>query len=291
MSERTLPDEPDPLLDAATAALRFTPIPAEPPELATTALVAMRDRSPTIAKLDLARRRKWLRRAAMGCLAVSMLLVVGAILFRERAVAFDEAIDKVRKATAVRLQIHADYGNGFVEMNTVTIRGEQTRIDGLFHENITAIYDRARKVGLLTHPRTKRFQPLDLRQGFVSPVEMGDRNVLDELLDLQKQPVSRVGTAKIAGETADHFAFRGATAFHLVGDWEIWIGRSTELPIKVRFTTHAFGRTVIREYDAFEWEPTLASDTFDTVPPEGYRQGVIFTLEDGGVRIVTDPNR
>src|SRR5262249_58947531 len=100
-------------------------------------------------------------------------------------------------------------------------------------------------------------------------------NVRDQLLALRKQKAEPAGTETVNGEVADRYVVKGGKAFHLEGDWAVWVGRKTGLPVKVSVETTNFGRARAPVYEAFDWDPEIDAMTFAIDPPAGFTEAAI----------------
>jgi hypothetical protein len=162
--------------------------------------------------------------------------------------------------------------------NTVTVRGNKYRVEGITDLGLIWVIDRDEGAALITHPRAKKYQTVDIRNGFISPVEVVGMNVRDQLLALKGQKAEPARAETAEGVLADRFVVKAGKAFHLEGEWNLWIGRRSGLPVKVSVATTDNGRPMTRVYTAFDWSPAIDADTFATDPPANYTEGVVFRL-------------
>ena len=294
------------LLDQAIEALRATPVSNGPSE----DLIHAAGKS-VAAQLELQTRKTALLprqrpRAAWyfgyGALATAALVLVGILLSgigEGTAAALDKALEGVRRAESVRFRVSdsvptpsrpAEDGERSIPdwlrqtittahtkpENAVTVSRNRFRIDGILGPGSTWIIDWDQKRALIMDSNQRVFEQIDMHRIAVSPMDFGSMNICDELLALRKQTATFVGTEVVNGMKADKYAVHGGKAFHTQGDWVIWIGRGTGLPVQVTVAFDVQGVVVTRLYDTFDWNPVLDPATFSLAPLEGYRPQLIL---------------
>src|ERR1700677_473585 len=153
------PDVPD-ILEQAIDAVRSRPIPAGPPAdvLASTA-EAIRNRLRASAKPRQLTARCIRYASFAAAAAIVVWVFVG--LNNGTARAFERALEKLRSTEAVRYQVQtqAELAN---QVDEVTIRGRQMRIELVALPKVTWIIDSEISGMLIVDPHSKTYQTVDL---------------------------------------------------------------------------------------------------------------------------------
>lgn len=212
-----------------------------------------------------------------GSLAAAVLVGFGLFgLDGNAAAALDKAFDKVEQADAVRFHVTTTLEGRAQPANVVTVRGEKLRVEGLGQVGLTWVIDRDKKAALITHPKAATYQTVDMTQGGVAPVEVLGMNVPAQLLALRKQKAEAAGAEKVGDVLADKFVIKDGKAFHLQGDWTVWVGRDSGLPVKVSVEAKLQGRAMTRVYEAFDWAAKPDAATFAIDPPKDFTEAVLL---------------
>lgn len=302
MSAHNRPPENPDSLDQAIDALLSTPTCDGPTELlmdATRQSVEERRRELTSASGRRPQYPRTVRYLGFGALATAAMLLIGIILSGiggGTAAALDKAMERVRAAESVRFRVldrvkptspdaESDVPDWLRETityahsrpaNDVMISGRKFRIDDVLGPGSIWIIDWERKEALISDPVHRAFQKMDMHRIAVSPLDIESMNVCDELLALRKQKARFDGADVVDGQQADKYVVNNGKAFHTQGNWAIWIGHATGLPVKVTVDYDLRGVVVSRVYDHFDWNPNLASELFSLNAPEGFREQSIL---------------
>jgi hypothetical protein len=259
-------------LDEAAEALKATPIPPGPP---ADTLARLRERLAQAAA-PVPSRWRLLACLACGSLAAALaglLIVLGA----NRAAAFDAALAMVEEAGAVRFEVTMTLGAATLPKNVVTAQGNKCRVEGI-GGGLTWILDRDKGVALITAAQSKKFQQVDISKGFIAPSEVVGMNVREQLLALKGQRPEAAGAETLDGVLADRFVAKAGKAFHTQGEWTLWVARKSGLPVRVSVSALDNGRPMTRVFSGFDWAPAIDAATFNTDPPEGYKEGVVLRI-------------
>jgi len=247
------------------------------------------------------RNRRAARLVGFGALATAATLLFAVMhwgIGGRTAEALDKAIERVRSAQSVRFRVldqvkpQAAPPDGSPEVpewlrrtiasahsrppSDVMISGRKFRIDDVLGPGSTWTIDWDRKQALIIDSEHRAFQKTDMQQIAVSPLDIESMNVCDELLALRRQTARFEGAGVVDGQKADRYVVRNGKAFHTEGDWTIWLGHDTGLPVKVTVDFDLRGVVISRVYDRFDWAPDLAPALFSLDPPDGFHQQSIL---------------
>jgi hypothetical protein len=267
-------------VDAAVAALQARPIPPGP-SADLVAATTMSIQGQSARSVDpIYRRRRVLAFLGFGSLAAS-ILVAGLALIGpavNKAAALERSLEKVEKTEAVRFRVTMTFAGRVLPTSVVTVRGNRCRIDDWGLLDSSWIIDLDAKAALITQPKTAKYQSVDLSHGYIAPVEVVGLNVREQLLALRGQKAVAAGVEAVEGILADKFVIKAGKAFHLNGEWTIWIGQKSGLPVKVSVQALSQGQPMTRIFSAFDWNPTTDAATFAIDPPAGFTEAVILHI-------------
>jgi hypothetical protein len=273
------------ILDEAVGAWRSAPIsPGPPPELVAATVGAIENRLASLAKVGAPHqrpRRRVLRYLGYGSLAAAATVLIGVLLSEfggGTAAAFEQAIEKVAKSDAARFRVRTKFSSPAEQTSNVIIRGNKLRSDGALGPGTAWIIDWDAKGALIIDTTKRAYQTVDMSTGGITPIDFIGINIRDELLALKSQKAQLTGAEMIAGEMADKYAVRGGTAFHTEGDWEVWIGRSSMLPVKVTVNTDLRGIRSTRVFESFDWNAKTDAATFAIDPPVDFEEKTVLGL-------------
>lgn len=270
-------------LDQAIESLRSAAVPAGPSDrLTESTLEAISNR---LAGINLPARptgrRSMLRYLGYGSLAGAVTVLAGLVLSGfgpSQAMAFDKVIELVQKADAVRFRVQIAMGPGTPQTSDVHVSGNKLRVEDAAGPGITWIVDWDEKAALIVAEQSKMFQTVDMSGGGVTPVIASGMNIRDELLALRQQQATREDPEEIDGAVAEKFVIPGGKAFHMQGDWTVWVDRKSGLPVKVALVAQQQGHAVTRVYDHFDWNPPIDATTFSIEPPANFTERSIINL-------------
>ncbi len=270
-------------LDAAIAALQSRTIPAGPPAdlIAATAMSLQDHRTEPVEPSRGPRRiLAYLAYLGYGSFAAAVLIAGIALIGPavNRAAAWERSLEKVEKTEAVRFQVTMTFAGRVQPTSVVTVRGNQCRIDDWGLPDSSWVFDLDAKAALITQPKAAKYQTVDLSEGYIAPVEVVGLNVREQLLALRGQRAETGGTETVEGVLADKWVIKSGKAFHLDGEWNIWIDRKSGLPVKVLVHAVSQGLPMTRVFSVFDWNPTIDKATFAIDPPAGFTEAVIFRV-------------
>ncbi len=267
-------------LDAAIAAFQARTIPAGP----SADLIAATEMSIQGHRTASVEPNRW-RRRALACLGfgsfAAAVLIAGFALVGpgvNQAAAWERSLEEVEKTEAVRFQVTMTFAGRVQPTSVVTVRGNRCRIDDWGLPDSSWVFDLDAKAALITQPKAAKYQTVDLSEGYIAPVEVVGLNVREQLLALRGQRAETGGTETVEGVLADKWVIKSGKAFHLDGEWNVWIGRQSGLPVKVSVQAVSQGQPMTRVFSAFDWDPTTDTATFAIDPPDGFTEAVIFRV-------------
>lgn len=226
-------------------------------------------------------RRRVLRWAGLAALGSAAATVAAASFFpigASSSAAFGQAIEKLKSTEAVKFKIEVVIQGGAKLTHTVVVRGSQLRVEGSPVSTSNWIIDGDKKAALIIDATKKLYQTIDMSSGGITPMNVYNLRIREELLALKDQDAKHEGAETIQDEMAEKYFVANGKAFYTEGDWRIWIGQRSKLPVKVEVTSTLRGITTHCVYEAFDWEPQVEASTFDIEPPADFEEKSLFNV-------------
>ena len=191
--------------------------------------------------------------------------------------AWERAMETVRKSDGVFLKIHYLFDSGETSSQDVTILKNRFRVDGIGGQ-LSWIVDQEKKEALIVSESERVYQMVHLSQGAIFPFPLLSHSLREDLLLLREQKPEFAGTDSIEGEQADHYVVKKGKVVHSEGNWDIWISRRTNAPVKVRLETSVRGNTTVIVYDSFQWDPVVDVQKLSVDPISGFTERELFRV-------------
>jgi len=279
-------DQPDELLNRATAALRSAPVPSGPPaELvrATIERLTTTTTSPAPLQLDESKVRLAERKAKMlriarysTALAAGLLVavVLGALALMNQTTpaAFAGMLENVRQAESVTFTNKQKIGSGPAMEVKGYLQREHFRweLPGI----LAIIADFQEKsvveLNLVAKTATGRPFPKGDNHPFANPIRAFE--------NARPEDAKLVRTESLDGKTVDVYEvdkieFMGS---HGDGTTTVWVDRKTRLPVKIVLDdpSEKPGASVRLEFEGFEWNQKLDEKLF-RIPEDFTFKGLI----------------
>ena len=287
MTEPNHQPQPD-LLDAATAALRDTPVPLGPSDrLASSTVEALQTLTPSLETLRRQQRRKLMFRIARyGSLATAaaVLLFLGTAFFLTQRVAFADVVENVKKAKAVNFTCKQKVtpNSPMLEQKWFVqgdfMRLEMPGIQEAFRAEepviLAVIADFKEKKGLqIDYPtKTAKWLKFDekMTKQFVNPI--------DQLRKLKDQDAERAPDEELDGRKVQVYLLKKLDFFGGKGpieegeSFKVWVDPKSGLPVRIvieGWNSDKKGKQILTFSD-FTWNQPVAAEMFKLEVPKGF---------------------
>lgn len=260
-------NNPDALLDQATATLRESADAETPPAFVVEqTLAALRQRS----KPQHQWRFAMFKRQSLAA-AAAVIIIGGAFAIlgqRSSSVAFGSVVENVRAAQAVSFKLNGQTrlpDGKLQDVSADVIVGEPSLMRQVVNGgSMVMITDLAGGKQLVLNPATKTSTLVN-----TNPLASGaaNFNIIDQFRRFDPRTFEKVGEKTIGGIRA--------TGFRSVNPAQtqtVWVDPDTQLPIEMEMTmSSAMAPPMSFVMSDFEWAPRVDETTFSLTPPEGYQ--------------------
>ncbi|MFO0796022.1 MAG: hypothetical protein U0804_01020 [Gemmataceae bacterium] len=257
-------------LDRAAAALRDTPAPPVPSDLAAATVAAL---AAADTALVTRRRRMKLIRTVGATAALAAAVTVAVVLGTgSPASALEAALDKARHARSVKFVSVLDVKHPEMTPQTTTVywQGSQARFEAADHVRVA---DYAANRGVFLYPGEKYVWRLKTAAKMEPPLAQYERFVASR--------GAKDGTDDVRGVKADRYKLRVERKDD-PQDVRLWVDPRTGWPVKLEATgtvklPDATGKVVAVPYtvtdDRYEWDVPVDAKRFDLEVPAGWEAG------------------